>query len=216
MCSVCANLDMLMDVTIADALKVLRDRAAAGRIIVALAGPPGAGKSTLASELAKGLGADGVSARVVPMDGFHLDDAVLDEMGWRARKGAPHTYDVDGLKTLLERLRREKAGEIYYPVFDRTTEIAHAAAARVSPDDRVVIVEGNYLLLDAPGWNDIARLFDVTIMVSAPISELERRLLGRWADLAPDAARAKVEGNDLVNARLVISKSLGADMTISA
>ncbi|WP_090592128.1 hypothetical protein [Pelagibacterium luteolum] len=205
-----------MDVTIADALKVLRDRAAAGRIIVALAGPPGAGKSTLASELAKGLGADGVSARVVPMDGFHLDDAVLDEMGWHARKGAPHTYDVDGLKTLLERLRREKAGEIYYPVFDRTTEIAHAAAARVSPDDRVVIVEGNYLLLDAPGWNDIARLFDVTIMVSAPIGELERRLLGRWADLAPDAARAKVEGNDLVNARLVISKSLGADMTISA
>jgi pantothenate kinase len=205
-----------MDLTVADALELLRGRARDGRILVALAGPPGAGKSTLASGLADGLAAEGVAACVVPMDGFHLDDAILDEMGWRPRKGAPHTYDVDGLRSLLERLRRGANSEIFYPVFDRATESARAAAGRVRPNDRVIIVEGNYLLLDEPEWREIAALFDVKIMVTAPLDTLKLRLLDRWSELEPQAALAKVEGNDLNNAELVLSRSLAADMTISA
>jgi pantothenate kinase len=185
------------------------------RILVALAGPPGAGKSTLAGSLKKALGAENIQAQVVPMDGFHLDDAILVARGWRPRKGAPKTYDVAGLKVLLERLRSETGSDVFYPVFDRATESSRAAADAVTPEHRVVIVEGNYLLLDEPGWRDIAALFDHTIMVMAPLAELQRRLVRRWLDHGhnADAAMEKVAGNDLLNAELVITRSLTADLT---
>ena len=100
--------------------------AAAGgprRYIVAIAGPPGAGKSTLATDLAERIGE---GARVVPMDGFHLDDAVLNARGLRHRKGAPETFDAAGFLHLLQRLRAEE--EVAIPIFDRTLELSRAAA----------------------------------------------------------------------------------------
>ncbi|MEO8014814.1 MAG: nucleoside/nucleotide kinase family protein, partial [Polaromonas sp.] len=94
-----------------------------GRFLCALAGPPGAGKSTLAAAVVKALGP---GARAVPMDGFHYDDAVLDTLGLRARKGAPETFDVAGFAHLLHRLRAEASVAI--PVFDRSLEISRAGA----------------------------------------------------------------------------------------
>ncbi|ODT46017.1 MAG: nucleoside/nucleotide kinase family protein [Methylobacterium sp. SCN 67-24] len=180
-----------------------------GRILVALAGPPAAGKSEIAGRLAQLL----PETAVVPMDGFHFDNAVLAELGLLQRKGAPETFDYEGLETCLRRLRSGEAA-VAVPLFDRALELARAGAALVPARTRIVLVEGNYLLLDRAPWNRLAPLFDLTIFLAVPLEELERRLLARWAGhgRAPEAARAWVEENDLPNARLVQDASRPADI----
>ena len=184
---------------------------AQGRFLTALAGPPGAGKSTLAAELVAALGK---GAKAVPMDGFHYDDAVLIARGARARKGAPDTFAVAGFRHLLTRLRTED--EVAIPLFDRDLEISRAGADIVGPDDRILIVEGNYLLLNEAPWPDLAPLFDLTIWIDVPEAELDRRLMARWAHYGktPDQARAWVDGNDMPNIRRVVAGSRPADLVI--
>lgn len=181
------------------------------RIVVALAGPPGAGKSTLSEHLLAALPAG--EAALVPMDGFHFDNDVLDAMGLRNRKGAPATFDCAGLGATLRRIR---SGEdaVAVPVFDREADLARAGAAIVAVDVRYVLVEGNYLLLDRAPWSELAPIFDLTIFIDVPAAELERRLLARWTTLrrSEKAARAWVQDNDLPNARLVIESSRPADI----
>lgn len=181
------------------------------RIIIALAGPPGAGKSTLSERLLAVLPAG--EAALVPMDGFHFDNGVLDRMGLRNRKGAPETFDCAGLAATLRRIRLGER-DVAVPIFDREADLARAGAAIVAADTRFVLVEGNYLLLDRTPWSEITPLFDLTIFIDVPLIELERRLLARWRDLgrSPEAVRAWVEGNDLPNARLVIEGSRQADI----
>ena len=182
-----------------------------GRFLTALAGPPGAGKSTLAAELVAALGQ---GAKAVPMDGFHYDDAVLIARGARARKGAPDTFDVAGFRHLLTRLRTED--EVAIPLFDRDLEISRAGADIVGPQDRILIVEGNYLLLNEAPWPDLAPLFDLTIWIDVPEAELDRRLLARWAHYGktPAEARAWIDGNDMPNIRRVVAGSRPADLVI--
>lgn len=186
------------------------------RFIVAVAGPPGSGKSTLADDLAGALVALGESTAVLPMDGFHMDNGLLEEMGLLDRKGAPQTFDVRGLFDSLKAVRTAQE-DVLVPVFDRSREIAIASARRVSPHDRFIIAEGNYLLLaDAP-WSRLRPLFDLTVLLRTPIEELERRLVARWQGFgyAPDRIAEKVHGNDLVNARLVLDGSSAADIVIN-
>jgi pantothenate kinase len=184
-----------------------------GRFITALAGAPGSGKSTLAHEVVTALG---TGARVVPMDGFHYDDAVLVARGQRARKGAPHTFDALGFLHLIRRLRVED--EVAIPVFDRSMELSRAAADVVTADDRFLVVEGNYLLLDEAPWTDLAPLFDLTVFLDVPVAELDRRLLARWAHYGktPAAARDWIDGNDMPNIRRVVDGSRKADIIINA
>lgn len=183
------------------------------RFLVAVAGPPGAGKSTLAEAVVRHLGP---GARVVPMDGFHYDDRVLEARGHRARKGAPHTFDAAGFRHLLIRLRAGEEAAI--PVFDRTVELSRAAADVVAQDDRILVVEGNYLLLDDPPWSDIAPLFDLTVFLDVPMGELKRRLIARWLGhgKSPEAAEAWAMSNDIPNAETVITRSLPADLVLRA
>ena len=198
--------------TPAELAQVIRAKAQGqGRFLAALAGPPGAGKSTLAAELVAALGQ---GAKAVPMDGFHYDDAVLIARGARNRTGAPDTFDVAGFRHLLTRLRVED--EVAIPLFDRDLEISRAGADIVGPDDRILIVEGNYLLLNEAPWPDLAPLFDLTIWIDVPEAELDRRLLDRWAHYgkSPAEARAWIDGNDMPNIRRVTQGSRPADLVI--
>ena len=182
-----------------------------GRFITAVAGPPGSGKSTLAAAVVKAMG---YGARAVPMDGFHYDDAVLAHRGLQSRKGAPETFDVGGFIHLMGRLRT--GGDVAIPVFDRRLELSRAAADVVTDADQFLVVEGNYLLLDLAPWADLAPFFDLTVFITVPEAELDRRLLDRWAHFgkSPAAARAWIDGNDMPNIRRVQAGSRAADVQI--
>jgi pantothenate kinase len=149
------------------------------------------------------------------MDGFHFDDRVLEARGLRARKGSPETFDRPGLAVLLARLRAGE-DEVAIPVFDRNIELSRAGGAVVDAATRFVLVEGNYLLLDEPGWRDLAALFDLRIFLDVDRRELERRLRRRWDQhgLSPEQAGAKVSENDLPNADRVNERRLPADLVV--
>jgi pantothenate kinase len=185
--------------------------AAADRFITAVAGPPGAGKSTLAAQI---VAAIGHGARVVPMDGFHYDNAVLDQLGLRGRKGAPETFDAAGFLHLMQRLRAGEDAAI--PVFDRDMDLARAGADLVTAADKYLIVEGNYLLLNDAPWRDLAPLFDLTVYIDVPEAELDARLVDRWHrhGKTPAEARYWIDSNDLPNIRRVTEGSRQADIVI--
>ncbi len=188
-----------------------------GRRIVAIAGSPGSGKSTAAEDLKARLNAGRPGlADILPMDGYHFDDLVLNARGHRPRKGAPHTFDLDGYRAMLERLRVDGGRDVAVPVFDRTIEIARAGGRIIGADARIILTEGNYLLLDEPGWRDLAPLFDLTVKIEASEAVLVERLTRRWLDFdyGPEALATKMEGNDLPNMRLVLLNSRPADIVV--
>ena len=183
----------------------------AGRVLVGIAGAPGAGKSTLAEALVDRLGPQ---AALVPMDGFHLDNAILDARGRRFAKGSPDTFDVDGFEAILQRLKA--GGEVIVPVFDRYIDVSRGSARVVPPGARIIVAEGNYLLLrDAP-WDRLHALWDLTAFLDVPLAELERRLIDRWHHhgLSDEDARRRAFDNDIPNARRVIDGSVAADVVI--
>ncbi|GAC1041512.1 nucleoside triphosphate hydrolase [Rhizobium sp. No.120] len=185
------------------------------RFLIAIAGPPGAGKSTLADNVAKALKARGESAEVLPMDGFHMDNAVLIEKGLLRRKGVPESFDVRAFLDIVKAVRAADQ-EVLVPVFDRSREIAIASARIVSAEHRFIVIEGNYLLFSQGKWAELEGMFDYSIMLAPPMEVLEERLWARWRgyDLDEEAARAKVYGNDLPNGRLILENRRGADVTI--
>jgi pantothenate kinase len=190
-------------------IKVIAARGAEGRSITAIAGPPGAGKSTLADDVVHALNAsEAGSAAVFPMDGFHYDDLVLIPRGLRPRKGAPETFDVAGFSHMLGRLRANREREIAVPVFDRSIEIARAGARMIPQSVHHLVVEGNYILLGMGDWADLQRHYDTTVLITVAEAELRRRLSERWKDLAPDDFAFKMEENDLPNGRLVMTESV--------
>ena len=187
------------------------------RHLVAIAGAPGAGKSTLAEVLVDRLNAsDPGRAAVLPMDGYHFDDRVLTARGRLARKGAPDTFDVDGLASMLARLRANEAVEIAVPVFDRTIEIARAGAALIARTTDIVVIEGNYLLSDEPPWSTLDAMYDLRALVVVDEEELRRRLRVRWVHfgLDEDGIRQKLEENDLPNGRYVYRHSTKVDLFV--
>jgi pantothenate kinase len=194
----------------------LREKAAGQRrLMVAIAGAPGSGKSTLAHNLCGELKQLGESAIVVPMDGFHFDDAVLNARGHRPRKGAPFTFDVRGFEVLLKRIKAQEP-EVAIAVFDRTMELSRAAADIVDAKAKFVLVEGNYLLLSEDPWSRLRPLFDFAVFIDVPRDELERRLIKRWLDHGFDMTYAKnwVASNDLLNIDAVVSGSAAADFVL--
>ena len=195
-----------------------RLRAQAGsapRYMVAIAAPPGSGKTTIVEKIRETLVAAGETAVVVPMDGFHFDDIVLNARGHRSRKGAPYTFDALGFEVLLNRIKAQEP-DIAIPVFDRTMELSRAAADIISADTKFILVEGNYLLLKDQPWAKLKSLFDFSIYMNVPVEELERRLTKRILEHGHDAAYAKmwIASNDMLNINYVIENSAAADLTI--
>ncbi|MDD7972023.1 nucleoside/nucleotide kinase family protein [Roseinatronobacter alkalisoli] len=187
------------------------------RRLIALAGPPGSGKSTTAEKLCTMLARLGRSAAVLPMDGFHYDDAVLKARDLLPRKGAPETFDVAGLEHILARLRDNSAPEVAVPVFDRTIEVSRAGARIIPSTVDLLIVEGNYLLLDRAPWQALKTHFDTTVRIDTPMDILEQRLVQRWVSLglpAEEVAR-KVGENDMLNCLIVTTETGPADYIIA-
>lgn len=188
------------------------------RLMVGIAGPPGSGKSTIAAALEKAINARSAGlAAILPMDGFHFDDAVLRSLGLLPRKGAIETFDVYGLIHILRRLKENADEVIAVPVFDRSIEIARAGGRLIRRDTGIIVVEGNYLLARREPWARIRPLLDLSVMVATPEETLRERLTARWQHfgLPVNEIRRKVEENDLPNGRLVVAESAAPDLTIT-
>lgn len=185
------------------------------RRLIAVAGPPGSGKSTFAGILADALQSRGHMALVVPMDGFHLDNRLLDIDGTRAEKGAPHTFDAAGVVRLVQAM--QDASDLIYPTFDRARDIAIAGTGRLPASCETVLIEGNYLLYDAPVWRDLTRYWTVSVALTPPRALLRQRLVQRWLDHAMphDQAVSRADGNDMKNAQQVLDHMLPADITLN-
>ena len=198
-------------------LKQIADlpRHAQTRHLVAIAGAPGSGKSTLADQLADALRAAGQSVSVVPMDGFHLDNTILQARGMLHRKGAPETFDAAGFARMIDALTQRQ--DVVIPTFDRARDIAIAGARIVPADADVIVVEGNYLLFDDPAWAPLADLWSLSVRLDVPFDVLRARLVQRWLDNGYDAEAAvqKAEGNDLANARRILDHALDADVVLT-
>lgn len=185
------------------------------RYLVAICGAPGCGKSTLAGEVARRLNAQGRKTCVVSMDGFHLDNRVLEARNLMPCKGAPETFDAPGFLRLVHALKSGE--EVFAPLFDRTRDLAIAGAVIVPSSAKVVIVEGNYLMFDAAPWSKLADLWDLSVRVNVPMPELRARLIHRWLSLNYSSAVAtrRAEGNDIPNAQRVIDHALACDIELN-
>jgi pantothenate kinase len=181
------------------------------RVLIGITGPPGCGKSTLALEIVGAL--DPTEAVVVPMDGFHLADVQLERLGMASCKGAPETFDVGGYVSLLRRIRETRDGTVYAPTFDRAIEQPVAGAIAVEAQMKLVVTEGNYLLLDDPPWAALRQLFDEIWYCDVDADLRRARLIARHEQFgkAPRDALSWVANVDEPNARRVAATRFKAN-----
>ncbi|MER5428135.1 nucleoside/nucleotide kinase family protein [Streptomyces sp. NPDC002588] len=205
--------------TFDDLLRRARSLAGDGRrrALLGIAGSPGAGKTTLAERLVRELNGTGEPwVAHVPMDGFHLADVELDRLGRRDRKGAPDTFDTPGYAALLHRLRDDTDDVVYAPGFERVLEQPIAGAVPVEPTARLVVTEGNYLLLGTGAWTRVRAELDEVWFCETDEEERVRRLVGRHVEFGKGHAEAVawVERSDQRNAELVAATRGRADLVV--
>ena len=203
--------------SIEEALSRIKDLALkhSGRFIIGIVGKPGAGKSTLTSHLIENLPKDSVS--LVPMDGYHLSNLQLKNLGLTDRKGAFNTFDSNGYVSLLKRINTETDQDIYYPVFHREIEESYAADGVVLANTKIVLTEGNYLLFDKAGWEKVAaeltEIWYININDSVRIDRLVKRHEFYGKD--KESALNWATGTDEINAKIVESTAVRADVIIN-
>lgn len=184
------------------------------RYFIALSGPPASGKSTISEKLVKDLTLKGHDSSILQMDGFHYDDQILKQKNLLLKKGAPETFDVMGFLNFLFRLQNEN--EVAIPIFDRSLELSRSSAVIISKETRVVIVEGNYILLKTHPWRELHKFFNSTIMINTKHEILEKRLIERWRsfNIPEEEIKQKVFENDLPNGVNVYKNSILADFNL--
>ena len=184
------------------------------RYFIALSGPPASGKSTISEKLVKDLTLKGHNSSIFQMDGFHYDDQILKQKSLLLKKGAPETFDVMGFLNFLFRLQNEN--EVAIPIFDRSLELSRSSAVIISKETRVVIVEGNYILLKTHPWRELHKFFNSTIMINTKHEILEKRLIERWRsfNIPEEEIKQKVFENDLPNGVNVYKNSILADFNL--
>ena len=184
------------------------------RYFIALSGPPASGKSTISEKLLKDLTLKGHNSSILQMDGFHYDDQILKQKSLLLKKGAPETFDVMGFLNFLFRLQNEN--EVAIPIFDRSLELSRSSAVIISKETRVVIVEGNYILLRTHPWRELHKFFNSTIMINTKNEILEKRLIERWRsfNIPEEEIKQKVFENDLPNGLNVYKNSILADFNL--
>ncbi|MEX0859765.1 MAG: nucleoside/nucleotide kinase family protein [Cucumibacter sp.] len=205
----------------ADAVGDIRDLAVKmasarrGRVMIGIAGGPGAGKSGLAEAVCDAAW-PGLPAQVIPMDGFHMRQKKLQRLGLAGDKGAPHTFEAERFIEFVARLRTARRA-MPGPAYSREIEDVVPDAYVVSRKERLLIVEGNYLLLDKEPWRVLRDLFDLTIFVSLSRKRAKARLAKRHAEggLFSDEHIARhVEEVDMVNFDLVAKTASRADLIL--
>ncbi len=197
-----------------DLIQRLEDLAAGPRRLLGVVGPPGAGKSTLASLMALALGE---RAQAVPMDGYHLAQVELERLGRAHRKGAPDTFDAAGYAALLQRLRAQAGNEVIYaPDFRREIEEPVAGALPVFAKTPLVITEGNYLLLDDPAWAPVADGLDEVWYLQVDTALRQERLAARHVRFGRthEQALAWIAQTDEPNARRIEASAHRATRTV--
>jgi pantothenate kinase len=189
------------------------------RLVIGLAGIPGAGKSTVAQMIVDEVNkhfAGSTPAIVVPMDGFHYSNERLAEMGILQLKGVPDSFDAEGFAVLMKRIKTNASATIKAPLFNRAIEASIDGGIEILPEDRLCVVEGNYLLLEQPRWQAARPYFDEVWFIDVPVDIAYPRLLARHLLARSEAeAKAKIESTDLPNARLIQETRGNADRVIT-
>ena len=188
--------------------KILNYSKGKKRFIIAIAGPPGSGKSTISNKISFYLGK---KIKILPMDGFHLENQQLITLKLLDRKGAPETFDTKKFVNTVKKLKKSET--IFYPTFDRSLDKTIPNSEVITKCNKIILVEGNYLLLNYKPWSNLRNLFDLTIFLDVKKKELISRLIRRWIDhgLTEMQAKKRAIGNDMVNVEVVLKKSFRAD-----
>lgn len=214
------QLDAAAPETVEHYAQTLLELAAAkpGRYLLGLTGAPAAGKSTFSAQLVEHVNKAQQTelAIVVPMDGYHYSNEVLDEKGLKPLKGIPATFDAQGFVDLIKQLKVETSKSVFAPLFDRSIEASIENGIEVKPEHKIIVSEGNYLLMDDAPWNQLPKLFDEIWYIESSVDKLIPRLTARHKEGGRDSeeTRIKMESTDLPNARLIESTKPRANRVI--
>ncbi|KAJ5585602.1 uncharacterized protein N7459_005402 [Penicillium hispanicum] len=227
---------------LADTLRQQASNHSKPRYLVAIAGVPGSGKTTTAEAAVRHLNQDpSVHAALLSMDGFHLPRAALDQLPNSTeayvRRGAPWTFDVARFLDFMHRLRSwadttpltrtlqssptwHATDILRAPAFDHEAKDPVDDGITITPDTSIVVVEGNYLLLDEPEWRDLAALVDYRVFVDTDLQEARDRTAKRHVQAGiektlEDGYR-RVDSNDYLNALFIREKLLVPDLVVKS
>ena len=205
-----ASASEIASLIVAEALKKPREDR---RFLLAIAGPPAAGKTTVVALVKDKLIEAGFTACLLPMDGFHMDNEQLEQLDLLHRKGAPQTFLAKDFAAMVADLTGQE--QVIAPGFDRAADRTVPGIHTIDAATDFVVLEGNYLLYNAPEWRSLQDHWDFSVFITFDQNVLEQRLIKRWIDfgLDQDAATKRAMSNDIPNAKSVLDRRMPSSLT---